>query len=142
MVFKVEVPIEERFWSKVLKTPTCWLWQGKKFPRTGYGQFTIRRKTVLAHRTAHELAIGPIPAGMLVCHRCDVRDCVRPDHLFLGTYSDNMRDASSKMRLPTQKNTHCLHGHEYTLENTRWYGNIRQCRKCHAERSRKARKAA
>ena len=87
----------ERFWSHVRKTPDCWYWEGTK-AQHGYGHATSPRP-MPAHRAAWELTHGPIPPGILVCHKCDVRMCVRPDHLFLGTYQDNMADAKAKGRL-------------------------------------------
>ena len=90
--------IEERFWSKVEKTDTCWNWTGAKFNH-GYGQFMERK---LAHRVAWELANGPIPDGLCVLHRCDQPLCVRTDHLFLGTRADNNRDRSRKGRTARQ----------------------------------------
>jgi hypothetical protein len=87
-----------RFWSKVLRGHGCWLWLGKSRP-DGYGYFwPSRKKPVRAHRASWEISNGPIPAGMLVCHRCDVRNCVRPDHLFLGTQDDNVQDCLRKGR--------------------------------------------
>lgn len=89
----------ERFWSKVNMTDDCWLWTAAVCKSNGYGKFGLRGKTPDAHRVAWELVFGEIPSGMLVCHKCDVKLCVRPDHLFLGTHRDNMRDAVSKGRL-------------------------------------------
>ena len=74
-------PPEERFWEKVEKTETCWLWTAAKYPG-GYGVFGIHPKVMkAAHRFSWELANGPIPEGLWVLHKCDVRHCVRPDHL-------------------------------------------------------------
>lgn len=87
-----------RFWSKVRKGDGCWEWQAKRFDN-GYGSFAVsRNKNQGAHRVAWELTNGPIPAGMSVLHHCDNRPCVRPDHLFLGTQLDNMRDMLAKGR--------------------------------------------
>jgi hypothetical protein len=94
---------EQRLWPRVEKTPTCWLWTGGAKNNKGYGQITVARgKAVFAHRLSYEIANGPIPAGMHVCHRCDTPACVNPAHLFLGTASDNMRDAFQKGRLAPQ----------------------------------------
>jgi hypothetical protein len=94
---------EVRFWNKVHKTATCWLWRGHK--NKGYGLFAEdglkARKRV--HRFSWELHNGAIPGGLLVCHKCDVRCCVRPDHLFLGTHQDNYDDMVSKGRQRTRQ---------------------------------------
>lgn len=90
--------LDVRFWQRVNKTDSCWLWTGSKTAR-GYGQIAINQKPVTTHRLSWELAFGSIPDGMYVCHRCDVRNCVRPDHLFLGTQADNIRDCSEKGRM-------------------------------------------
>lgn len=96
----------ERFWEKVNRSDECWLWPGAHNPH-GYGVFFVGGATrqQLAHRTAWRLAFGPIPAGSLVLHKCDIRNCVRPDHLFLGTQRTNMRDMLYKGRGMTQKLT-------------------------------------
>lgn len=89
---------EQRFWPKVNKTETCWLWTGYTMP-FGHGQIHTRYGAKLVHRLSWELHYGPIPDSLEVCHHCDVPQCVRPDHLFLGSQADNMRDAYSKNRL-------------------------------------------
>jgi hypothetical protein len=88
---------EVRFWPKVAKSDGCWEWMGSR-KETGYGLFTLDSRTSSAHRFSYSLAFGSIPAGMEVCHHCDNPPCVRPDHMFLGTHSDNMRDRFAKGR--------------------------------------------
>jgi len=92
----------ERFFTKIvcdLQTG-CWLWTGSALSgQAGYGGFARRhRQSQQAHHASWEFAYGPIPPGMFVLHRCDVRLCVRPEHLFLGTQLDNVRDRDAKGR--------------------------------------------
>jgi hypothetical protein len=83
--------IGEAFWKRVERTDACWFWTGKV--HQGYGKFHVTHKrAVLAHRLSWELTNGPIPKKLFVCHKCDVRGCVRPDHLFLGDAFDNAGD--------------------------------------------------
>ncbi len=98
-----------RFWSKVDRSPglgpqgDCWEWTAA-YRDAGYGAIKINRQVWDAHRAAWLIANGgEIAAGLMVCHKCDNRRCVRPDHLFLEDNSGNMRDAASKGRLPLIK---------------------------------------
>ena len=75
----------------------CWLWVGA-ITGAGYGSVWWQRKYVAVHRASYEYHIGPISKGMMVLHKCDVRNCFNPDHLIQGTCKDNIRDAHRKGR--------------------------------------------
>ena len=95
----------ERFDQYVYPDPNsgCFIWAGGS-DRRGYGKFTYgsrvdgSRQQVLAHRYAYERVHGPVPAKLHICHKCDTPCCVNPEHLFLGTNADNLRDMSAKCR--------------------------------------------
>lgn len=93
-------PIAERFADKFIPEPMsgCWLWTGAVQPETGYGALNRVGGVVGAHRLSWELHRGPIPYGLHVLHKCDIRSCVNPDHLFLGTNKDNIDDMKRKGR--------------------------------------------
>jgi len=92
--------IAQRFWPKVKKTKTCWLWTAAT-DDCGYGFFRKESRGMMcrAHRVAWELEHGPIPDTMQVLHTCDNPACVNPDHLWLGTHADNMHDKVRKGRV-------------------------------------------
>ena len=90
------------FMTYVDKTESCWEWTGRSYYRKGYAKFSIHHRQYAAHRVSYEHFVGPIPQGMLVCHRCDNSNCVNPDHLFIGTNADNMNDMYAKGRRPPE----------------------------------------
>jgi hypothetical protein len=97
LVSHQRVTHEERFWSKVNKTETCWLWTGH-CNCDGYGEFSICGVRILAHRASYLLEYGMLPEGLSVLHSCDNPPCIRPTHLFLGTQQDNVNDMIAKGR--------------------------------------------
>ena len=107
-----------RTWSEVIETilsrivvepeSNCWVWQGAK-RNGGYGNIKHRGKSIATHRTIWEYYNGPIPDGIHVLHKCDNPPCCNPDHLFLGTHTDNVRDMDNKGR----RRTVCTYGEQH-----------------------------
>lgn len=89
----------DKFETNYIPEPNsgCWLWTGAQH-RQGYGSLSWKHKPMLAHRVSWEIYRGKIPDGLLVLHKCDLTCCINPDHLFLGTHSDNMFDCGKKGR--------------------------------------------
>ena len=142
---KLRTTYIDQFISRIeINADGCWLWKGGQ--SGDYGQFWKENyDRCKAHRASYEIFIGEIPDGMDVCHTCDVKKCVRPTHLFVGTRKDNMQDASSKGRIYrggantpwTRLLTHCKRGHPLSGDNlckvnssNPKYKNRRICKEC------------
>ncbi len=103
------------FWRKVDKSGECWLWTGSKVG-IGYGKTHYEGKYWRAHRLSWKFTFGEIPDGLCVLHKCDNPACVRPDHLFLGTFDDNNKDMAKKGRsVKGDKNPRRLHPERYPI---------------------------
>lgn len=138
-----------RLWAQVTKTDTCWLWTGHLSKPGGYGRLRDNRPgksgSIVAHRAAYELLVGPVPDGLVLDHLCRVRTCVNPAHLEPVTDRENVARGVGISVVNAAK-THCPKDHEYTPENTVLAnrGAARRCRTCvreTAQRDRDARKA-
>lgn len=121
---------EERFWAKVEKTGTCWLWIGA-INKGGYGTFRIDARTMAAHRLSYMWLVQPLIDGLEIDHLCRVRNCVNPAHLEQVTPRVNTL-RSGAPAAHNHRKTHCKRGHEFTPENTRLQagGRRRVCKAC------------
>lgn len=124
-----------KFWTKVDRSGSCWLWVGP-LKKDGYGIAAFDGRTRQVHRVAYELAVGSIPAKFTVDHLCRVRNCVRPEHLELVNGAENTRRAQ-EANGTGQYATHCPQGHPYDEVNT--YVDkrgFRYCKTCQRQRTR------
>lgn len=85
------------FDNTIILDNDCWEYTGARCT-AGYGQIRHEGKSLLTHRVSYDLVVGDIPPKMMVCHKCDYRPCINPDHLFLGTMKDNKHDSMAKDR--------------------------------------------
>lgn len=105
----------------------CWIWTGPTCSGGRYGRIPGTKPLKMAHRAAYEAAKGAIPEGKLVCHTCDNGLCINPSHLFLGSHSENMKDAAKKKRLPhllkqaRENNSNAKYTQEQIEEIRRYY---------------------
>lgn len=128
----------ERFMAKVQPEPMsgCWLWLAS-YRHLDYGQFAVNRKSQLAHRVSYEHFVGPIPAGTELDHKCRTPSCVNPEHLEPVTHAENVRRGESGRN--NSRKTRCIHGHEYTPENTEIQtSGHRACRICRRDIARES----
>lgn len=114
---------EERFWSKVKKTKTCWNWTGYK--KGDYGAMSFRGVVQPAHRIAYELVNGRVPKGLVLDHLCRNQLCVNPGHLEAVTQRENILRGNGASSVNAKK-THCVNGHKITGANS----YRRFCKKC------------
>lgn len=132
--------LPERIRSKIeVQDDGCWIWTANRLPK-GYGQLGWEGATRYSHRVVYELLVGPIPKGLQIDHLCRVRECCNPAHLEPVTCQENLRRGMGGTGVNARK-THCIHGHEFTPENTYHppkRPHVRGCKSCGLDRQRKS----
>lgn len=142
-----------RFWNKVQESEAgCWLWTAAVNP-DGYANLIVgsrtdgTRRLALGHVLAYEALVGPVPDGLELDHECNVRRCVRPDHLVPRTHRENVLRGHSPSAKAARA-THCPQGHPYDEKNTylrpgpRPRRGCRICRAAQVRRCKEAQRAA
>ena len=119
--------------SRTIETNGCWLWRNKS--NRGYGKLTYHYKTLDVHRAAAHVYLGLAlnkcdRKTNMVLHKCDNKNCFNPNHLYLGTQSDNIKDSVIAKTHVSSRKTHCPKGHPYNLKNTGFYKSSRFCKVC------------
>lgn len=111
------------FWSKVEITKYCWIWKASKNNK-GYGCFEFNNKQRLSHRLSFEIINGKIPKNKIICHKCDNPLCVNPDHLFHGSYQENMTDMQLKCRKRALGKLSKFNGVYFRKDSKKWRAYI------------------
>lgn len=132
-------PIADRIKAKVkIDENGCWVWQLRCHHKERYGIIAIDSKPKLVHRVSYETFVGPIPEGLQLDHLCRNRPCCNPAHLEPVTPRENIRRSPIHISVRQAAKTHCVHGHEFTPENTYRFTTggktQRACRTCARER--------
>ena len=107
----------------------CWLWTGG-ISSSGYGSICVDKKYYGVHTIAARVWLKDFSYFLQVLHKCNVRLCFNPDHIYMGTPRDNIIDMINAGNHNMARKTHCKHGHEFTPENTRIYKGKRACKIC------------
>lgn len=121
--------LENRFWAKVNKTESCWIWTAYKSP-DGYGRFACYGTVKMAHRVSYELNIGKIPLGLTIDHLCRLRSCVNPGHMEVVTNRENILRGNTIAARYASRDA-CHRGHKFPLSES----GKRVCQECNKQNS-------
>ena len=129
----------QRFWNKVDKTQSCWIWTAAK-DQNGYGLIWFNGRLNRSHRVSWILSVGDIPPDLQIDHVCRNRACCNPAHLELVSSKENTHRGNGNAAIHARK-IQCVNGHEFTPENTRWYTTpagrtTRVCKACKRSRNK------